>query len=226
MASEDTAHARHFPWLTSQIGLLANPVQSAFDAHSPHTPFVHCERQSSEGVVHTAPSLRPQRLSFTSHTPLSHTRAPFAAVQVLEIGALAGSAWPFGVLGVQVPALFAAVGLSHHLPAFTPVQSPSAVQVEPHAPEERLQMLPAGFPAQSAFEVHFPQDPSVLHRGFAVVLHSCVAPEPLSPLQATQVLEATLHVGVTPAHCERFEAEHCAQVPSVLHAGRLVLGQA
>ena len=91
VVSEDAAQARHLPKLTSQIGFEAT-VQSAFEAHSPHTPFVHCERQSSDGTVHAAPSFKPQRLSVTSHTPLSHTRAPFETVHVPEIGALEGSA--------------------------------------------------------------------------------------------------------------------------------------
>ncbi len=93
---------------------------------------------------------RPHLSSPSSHTPDTHTRAPFATVQSPAMGAVDGSGWPFSVFAVHTPA-------AHHCVAV--LQSPSPAHVVPHAPLTGLHCEPPGWPMQSLFVVHLPHAP-------------------------------------------------------------------
>jgi len=91
-------------------------------------------------------------LSAVSQTPLMHTRAPVAIVQVPLIGAAAGTGCPLAVFGVHTPAAV-------HQSAMG--QSASTMHVAPQAPVVAPQMVPACPVAQSAFVAHLPHVPAV-----------------------------------------------------------------
>ena len=99
----------------------------------------------------------------------------------------------------------------HQLPVG---QSVSVRQPLMHSPVVVLQMLPV-WPAQSALVMHMPHSPMFVperkQKGWlGPSSHASEVPEPMSPLQGTQVEEVVSQTGVMPEHIA--EEVHCTQV--------------
>ena len=177
--------------------------------------LLHTDERHTVADAHARLFGSPHRLSPVSHAPLMQTRVPTAAVHVPLIGALLGTACPFGIFAAHVPRPTPPVALSHHC---EDEQSASTVQSEPHAPVVMLQIKPAWAPTQSRLVRHFPHEPAAAQYGLFAVGHGAVVDVPLSPLHAAHVL--VTHAGVVPVHAVPFVAvqgTHWFVV--VLHAG-------
>jgi hypothetical protein len=172
----------------------------------------HCSSLSQE----PSPGANPQLLSFESQAPELHTRMPTAGAQVAIVEGIEGSGVPFASFGTHMPN--ASASALHHSDA---LQSLSVWQPWVQRPLGTSQMFPA-VPWQSASIVHLPHWPAVApdreQSGAVVVLHGCVALEPLSPLQGTQAAPVASQTGVASGHW--LESRHVTQVPLVvLHTG-------
>jgi hypothetical protein len=166
----------------------------------PHLPSIaHTADRHAIGMaaMQTPPLGRPQRLSVVSQVALSQTREPLPGEQLPEMGALAGSGWPLGILGTQVPIPAMPEGLSHQRAP----QSPSVVQPVPQAPLAPLQMGPACTPmVQLALFWQRPHEPSATQKGAAVSGQARIVIAPLSPVQPRHCDRAASHTGVVPRH--------------------------
>lgn len=202
---------RHSPGIVHGPSPLAKP-QLPSKSHA-------FERQVAAFAAHgPSPLAKPHALSFVSHAPEAHTRAPTAVEHVVTSAGLVGSAAPFGSFGTHDPV--PPIAALHHVNA---LQSASARQAVPQAPVATSQIDPPAWPAQSALAAHLAQTPSLLpvRLQYGVALgQAWLADPPWSPLQATQVSLCVLQSGVLPVHAVVFVAVHWTQAPEAgSHAG-------
>jgi len=160
----DVVHCAHALVVRLQLGVALGHCESITHASQRplFTPVVAqmFERQTALPFVPVhgpSPFAKPHSLSLVSHTPLTQTTVPAAAVHVpFSVGpvwaASVGTATPFASWGVHM----CAVSL-HQLPA---PQSASVKQAVPHEPVVGLQNGPGCVPVvQLVSFTHLPQVP-------------------------------------------------------------------